>query len=182
MCCHFQRCGSNALLGSMSCSKPVTLPLQKPTRWSAASSRLSSSRVIAFLRSAQLFEKSFAFQLVEEAFVKELLDIDVALRLPIAVADELESVANAVAVDARREREPRREIIVRRLDDFRVGLLEPFGIHRHTLRLVGLEDVDRLAVSAHEAFHRVAVFFQERAARRHDGLGKTRLQIAEISE
>jgi hypothetical protein len=59
----------------------------------------------------QFSKTSFSFQFVDHSFIDELIHLDLALRFTVPVAHQFERIADAVALDTRRERKPGSEVV-----------------------------------------------------------------------
>jgi hypothetical protein len=75
----------------------------------------------------------------------------------ILLGVKINRIPYAVQVYARGERKSRREIFIRRPHGFRIVDAHAIGKNFHRSNPVGLDDVNRLGVAAHEPLYPVAI-------------------------
>ncbi len=110
----------------------------------------------------KFLEEPFLLQLVHQRVIDEFLRLAV-FEIRILLGVEIDRVAHAVQIYARREGKTRREILIGRSDRLRIVDTHAVGENLHRSVAVRLDDVNRFGVAAQETLHPVAIL-SERAA------------------
>src|SRR5882724_1285127 len=109
---------------------------------------------------SKCFKKSFPFQFINNALINELLQVDIAFYVGIALTDHLKGIANPFTNQARRKRKHRSIILVSRFKHRGILLFQPARVYSQRFFLVVLELVNGFAIGADKALYSIAVLLQ----------------------
>src|SRR5215510_12431107 len=147
-----------------------------------ATTPLATSFGATLLLHSEALKKTLFLQLVDQTLIEKLFYGSVCYRATYPLSDHVHADAQPFpANDPGWKSEHAAKIVIGIVLDLSILFIEPLAVGRDAELFIIVKLIHRFAVGFHKAFHRLTVFFEERAPYGEDALGKS-FNVGEIDE